>query len=88
MQQVEVDALELLLSHTADVNYLGSESVEIISWAERGGYLNVVKLLLRANFEINTVDMMGRTALDRVTPRGQLNFMRLLLEAEGINVTI
>ena len=87
MQQVEVDALELLLSHTADVNYLGSESVEIISWAERGGYLNVVKLILRANFEINTVDMMGRTALDRVTPRG-LNFMRMLLEAEGINVTI
>src|SRR3954452_1648411 len=74
-----VKVMEFLLRKTTDVNYMGDQCIDIISWAGNYKALSVVEIILQAKYNINTIDELGRTALNREVSEEHLEVVKLLL---------
>ncbi|KAH6666813.1 hypothetical protein B0J14DRAFT_659379 [Halenospora varia] len=79
--------LELLLSKTENVAYLGTSKFKIMQWA-LGWFPRIIKLLLAKHFGINTSDEIGATALHLAAFMGNVDDMKMFLESEAIDLDI
>ncbi|KAF4630251.1 hypothetical protein G7Y89_g7884 [Cudoniella acicularis] len=87
-----LEIVELLLRNADDINYSSDQGIQILQWAvfrgPSGLFLNVVKMLLRANYQINTTNASGCTALNIAADNGHKEVVKLLLRIDGIDLEI
>lgn len=72
--------VEELLSTVDDKNVLDADGLGLIHWAADRGLVDILKLLIKRNFNVNLQDVDGQTALHYASSCGQLECAQLLLK--------
>ena len=80
-----VEAVQLLLRHGAEVNGRGQSLTIPLMVACRSGYLRMIKFLLAHGADIDAADEVGYTALLMACMGGRIEVFKLLL-ASGVDI--
>lgn len=78
----DVPKIKALLGQGADPNYRENDRA-LLAWAAQNGNLEVVKLLVDAKADVNSVDGIGHTPLIRAIETQQIEIVTYLLEKKA-----
>jgi len=78
-QRGHKDVVQLLLSHSAEVDLTDKNGWTALQWAASRGHKDVVDVLLRHSADVNAKDFWGGTALHWAAWQGHKDVVELLL---------
>ena len=83
-----VEGINLFLSRVTNIYEPGYDALQIIRIAAVNGFADVARGLLRAKYQINSVDSFGSTALQVAALSGQPDIVKLLLTVESVDLNL